>query len=1043
MISRFFIDRPIFATVISMIITIAGLVALYNLAVAQYPDITPPTVTISATYPGASAEVLQQTVAAPIEEQINGVDGMLYMLSSSSSSGYVSFTVTFETGTDPEQATINVNNRVQQVMSKMPQEVKNQGISVRKSASSILELLEISSPDNSYSILDLNNYATINIIDELKRVEGVGDASVFGVADYSMRIWIKPDRLKELNLTATDIATVLKEQNAQFTAGKVGALPTDKPVDLTYTVTTKGRLTEVSEFENIIVRANPDGSILRLKDVATVELGPAGYEVVSKSDGKQMVGIGIYPQPGANAIKVTSAVKKAMDNLSKTFPKGIQYRVVVDNTTYVKESIKEILKTLFIAMILVFLVVYLFLQNWRATLIPCLAVPVSLIGSFAGMYALGFSINTLTLLGMILSIGIVVDDAIVVLENVERIMSEEDLSPTEAAKKAMDQVSGPIIAIVVVLCAVFVPVAFLGGMTGQLYKQFAITIAMSVAISGFVALTLSPALCAVLLRPEHKVHHGFFRLFNRAFDWVKTIYTTGVVFALKRAIVAILIIAVMLGVTYNLFKVMPTSYLPTEDQGMFIGSVTLPDAASLTRTTALTDKVVEQARKNPLVKKAVAINGLDILGGGLKTNAATTFIELVPWDQRKTADKKVDKQVMRFIMESAAFKEGRVIAFSPAGIQGLGMTGGFELYIQNKGEGDARQLAGVAQKLVAAAAKRPELSTVSSTYRANVPQIYMDVDREKAKVYGVKLGDIFDTMQSTFGSLYVNDFNMSGRTFKVQLSSDSSYRSTPDEIGKVYVRSSTTNSMISLSSLMTVKYITGPEQINRFNVFPSAYITGSAASGYSSGEAMTAMEEVAKEVLPSDYSYAWSGMSFQEKKAGNTSMVAFGFGIVMVFLILAALYEKWSMPLAIVMVVPFGLFGAIMTLWMRGLSNDIYFQISLLVLIGLSAKNAILIVEFASKMHKEEGMSVFDAAVAAAKIRLRPIIMTSIAFILGTLPLAMATGAGAASRHSIGTGVVGGMITATFIGVFFVPLFFKLVTRDKRKKDVEALPEKA
>jgi hydrophobe/amphiphile efflux-1 (HAE1) family protein len=1042
MISRFFIDRPIFATVLSIIITIAGLAAIFKMAVAQYPEIAPPTVTISAAYPGASAEVLQQTVAAPIEEQINGVDGMLYLLSSSSSAGSVSFTVTFQTGTDPEQATINVNNRVQQVMSKMPQEVKNQGISVRKSTSSILMMLELSSPDNSYGMLELNNYASVNVIDELKRIEGVGDASVFGLADYSMRVWIKPDRLKELNLTATDIANVLREQNAQFTAGKVGAAPTDKPVELTYTVTTKGRLTEASEFENIIVRANSDGSILRLKDIATVELGPAGYDVVSKSDGKQMVGIGIYPQPGANALNVTTSVKKAVQEMSARFPKGIACSVIIDNTTYVRQSIKEIVKTLVIAMILVFLVVYVFLQNWRATLIPCLSVPVSLIGCFAGMYLLGFSINTLTLLGMILSIGIVVDDAIVVLENVERIMFEEGLSPKEAARKAMDQVSGPIIAIVIVLCAVFVPVAFLGGMTGQLYKQFAITIAISVTISGFVALTLSPALCAVLLKPEHKIHHGFFRLFNKAFDWVKGIYTTGVVFALKRAIVAFVIIIAMVFVTYRLFKVLPTSYLPTEDQGMFIGSITLPDAASLDRTATLSDKVIAQARKNPLITKAVSINGFDMIGGGMKTNAATAFFELAPWAERTTDDKKVDKQVMRFIMESAAFKEGRVIAFSPAGIQGLGMTGGFEFYLQNRGEGDSRQLAEVTQKLIAAASKRPELSTVSTTYRANVPQLYMDVDRDKAKVYGVKIGDIFDAMQSTFGSLYVNDFNKTGRTFKVQMQAESAYRSSPDDIGKVYVRSSSTNGMMPLSSLMAVKYITGPELINRFNVFPSAYVTGSAASGYSSGQAIAAMEEVAKEVLPSDYSYAWSGMSYQEKKAGSTSMIAFAFGIVMVFLILSALYEKWSLPLSIIMVVPFGLFGAITTLWLRGISNDIYFQISLLVLIGLAAKNAILIVEFASKMH-EQGMPVFDSAVEAAKIRLRPIIMTSISFILGTLPLALATGAGAASRHSIGTGVVGGMFIATFVGVFFVPLFFRLVTRDKKIKNKAELPEEA
>jgi hydrophobe/amphiphile efflux-1 (HAE1) family protein len=1042
MISRFFIDRPIFATVLSIIITIAGLASLFKLSVAQYPDITPPTVTISATYPGASAQVLQQTVAAPIEEQINGVDGMLYLLSSSSSSGSVTFTVTFETGTDPEQATINVNNRVQQAMPKMPQEVKNQGITVRKSAASILMLVALVSPDNSYDVLGLNNYATINIIDELKRVQGVGDAQVFGAADYSMRIWVKPDRLKQFNLTTTDISKVLQEQNSQFTAGKVGARPTDKPVQLTYTVTTKGRLTEVSEFENMIVRANPDGSMLRLKDVATIELGPQAYDMVSKQNGKVAVPIGIYMQPGANALSVANKVSAAMAELSKSFPKGIAYNVSVDNTRFVKESIKEVLKTLVIAMLLVFLVVYVFLQNWRATLIPCLSVPVSLIGSFAGMYLLGFSINTLTLLGLILSIGIVVDDAIVVLENMERIMFEEGLSPKEATRKAMDQVSGPIIAIVLVLCAVFIPVGFLSGMTGQLYKQFAITIAMSVAISGFVALTLSPALCALILHPSQKVHHGFFKWFNSFFDWVRNTYTAGVAIALKRGFICLLIIAAMVFSTWKLFSHVPTSFIPTEDQGMFLASITLPDAASLDRTVALSDKAIEQAFKNPLIKQSIAINGMDIIGGGQKSYAATAFFELTPWDERKTADKKVDKQVMRFIIESAAFKEGRIIAFNPAGIQGLGVTGGFDLYLQNKGDGDAKALAETAQKLVAAASKRPELSTVSSTFRANVPQLYMDVDRDKAKAYGVQIGDIFDTMQSTFGALYVNDFNRSGRTFKVQIQAEAAYRTTPEDIGKVYVRSSTTNNMIPLDSLMSVKYITGPEMITRFNVFPSAYVTGAAASGYSSGEAMKAMEEVAKEVLPSDYGYSWSGMSYQEKKAGSTSGIAFAFGIVMVFLILAALYEKWSLPLSIIMVVPFGLFGAMLTLWLRGLSNDIYFQISLLVLVGLSAKNAILIVEFASIKHKE-GMSVFDAAIEAARLRLRPIVMTSIAFILGTLPLALATGAGAASRQSIGTGIVGGMITATFIGIFFVPLFFKLVTRDRQKKVQKEIPEEA
>jgi hydrophobe/amphiphile efflux-1 (HAE1) family protein len=1038
MISRFFIDRPIFATVLSIIITLAGLAALFNLPVAQYPNITPPTISVSATYPGATAEVLQQAVAAPIEEQINGVENMLYMSSSSSSSGSVSITVTFETGTDPEQASINVNNRVQQALAKLPQEVKNQGINVRKSISTILMIVTLSSPDNSYDTLRLANYANLNILDELKRVSGVGDAQVFGASDYSMRIWLKPDRMQQFKLTATDVVKALKEQNSQFAVGKVGQSPTDKPVQLTYTVTTKGRLSEVSEFENVIIRASADGSILRLKDIATVELGPQGYDMVSKENGVSAVPIGIYMQPGANALTVATSVSKAMEDISKRFPSGIKHEVAVDNTRYVRESIKEVAKTLFIAMLLVFLVVYLFLQNWRATLIPCLAVPVSLIGAFAGMYLSGFSINTLTLLGMILSIGIVVDDAIVVLENVERIMMQEHLSPKEATKKAMEEVSGPIIAIVLVLCAVFVPVAFLGGMTGQLYKQFAITIAISVAISGFVALTLSPALCAVLLKPSHKSHHGLFLLFNKCFEWVTRRYTAGVAFALKRVVLSLSLVVVMIIATYGLFRHIPTSFIPSEDQGMFIGSITLPDGASIDRTVAFTDKVAKNALKNPFIVKAVTLNGMDMIGGGMKSYAATSFFELTPWADRKTVESSVTSQVGRFMGENAGLKEGRVIAFSPSGIQGLGMTGGFDLYVQNRGDGGARDLSEKTQKLVEAASKRPELSTVSTRFSAGVPQLYVDLDRDKAKVYGVEIGDIFDAMQSTFGTLYVNDFNKSGRTYKVQLQAEAAYRTTPEDIGNVYVRSSTTNSMIPLKSLMNVKYITGPELISRFNIFPSAYVTGTAASGYSSGEAMTAMEEVAAQVLPSDFGYAWSGMSYQEKKSSGTSTLAFIFGIVMVFLILAALYEKWSLPLSVIMVVPFGLFGAMVTLWLRGLSNDIYFQISLLVLVGLSAKNAILIVEFANLRHKE-GMSVFDAAVEAARLRLRPILMTSIAFILGALPLALATGAGAASRHSIGTGIVGGMLSATFIAIFFIPLFFKLVTRRKRERKDRAI----
>ncbi|MGH8599617.1 MAG: efflux RND transporter permease subunit, partial [Burkholderiales bacterium] len=997
MFSRFFIERPIFATVISIVIVLAGLLSIENLPIAQYPEITPPTVTITAQYPGASADTIQKTVAAPIEQQVNGVEHMIYMSSTSSSSGTVSITVSFEIGTDPDQATINVNNRVQQALPTLPEAVRRLGVTVEKRSTNFLQIVALQSPDGRYDTIYLNNYAILNVIDELKRVPGVGNATVFGAQDYSMRIWLKPDRMQQLKLTATDIANAINEQNSQFAAGKVGAPPTDNSTQLTYTVTTQGRLTDARQFENIILRANPDGSVLRLKDVARVELGALSYDVTSKLNGKPSVAIGIYLQSGANALAVADGVRAAMQHVAASFPSGISYSIPYDTTRFVVVSIKEVIKTLFEAMLLVFLVVYLFLQNWRATIIPCIAAPVSLIGAFAGMYLLGFSINTLTLLGLVLAIGIVVDDAIVVLENVERIMAEEKLSPKDAAIKAMTEVSGPVVAIVLVLCSVFIPVAFLGGMTGLLYKQFAITLAVSVAISGFVALTLSPALCALLLKPAQHEPRGFFRWFNRGFEWLTHRYTAGVALVMRRGALALLIFAALLAATWGLFRIVPTSFIPPEDQGFMIAAVILPDAASLNRTEQVTNRITAMQMKNPSIADTLAINGFDMLSGGSRTSSATMFIILKPWDERKSAATSVNGLIGQLMGAAASIRQALVLAFNPPAIPGLGTTGGFEFYIQNRGNGDSHALAAVTQKFIAAAAKRPELTGVSTQFRADVPQLYIKVDRDEAQAYGVKLSDIFNALQSTFGALYVNDFNKFGRTYRVQLQAEAPFRSTPADISKVWVRSSTTGDMVPLATLVDIKRITGPETVDRFNIFPAANVIGNAAPGYSSGQAISAMEQVAQQVLPSDYSYAWSGISFEEKQAGGTSMLAFVFGIIMVFLVLAAQYEKWSLPISVILAVPFGLFGAILAVWLTGLSNDIYFQISLLTLVGLAAKNAILIVEFAVLKH-DEGMAIKDAALEAARLRFRPILMTSMAFILGVLPLAIATGAGAASR---------------------------------------------
>ena len=1024
MFSRFFIDRPIFAVVISIFIVLAGLAAMRVLPIAQYPEIAPPVVTVRAVYPGASAEVLEQTVAAPLENQINGVEDMLYMASNSSSNGVVEINVTFEIGTNIDQAALNVNNRVKQAEARLPEEVRRQGVTAEKNSTSFLQVLAFNSPDGTYDDLYVSNFVTLNVLDIIKRVPGTTNVQIFGAKDYAMRIWLRPDRMTQLKVTTSDLVRALHEQNAQFAAGKVGQAPTGGPQELVYTITTKGRLSEPREFENIIIRSNPDGSALRLKDVARIELASKDYDFIGRVNGRQSALLGIFLQPGANALEVADNVDKVMKDIGKRFPAGMEYQNVYDTTRFVEVSIREVVKTLLEAMALVFLVVYLFLQNWRATLIPFAAVPVSLIGTFAGLFMLGYSINTLTLFGMVLAIGIVVDDAIVVLENVERIMHEEQLEAREAAIKAMREVSGPVIAIVLTLCAVFVPIAFLGGLTGELYRQFAVTIAIAVVLSGIIALTLTPSLCVLLLKRQHRPPGRFFTWFNNWFKRVTARYTGGAAWMIRRGIIGLLLFAGMVAITAFLWRITPGSLVPDEDQGYYIGAVFLPDGATLQRTDKVVNEVLRAIKSHPANDYAIGFTGLDFIGGGFRNNAATIFVTQKHWDERPGVG--TQQLLQDYYMKTAHIKEGLVLAFAPPPIFGLGNAGGFEFYIQNRGEGGPQRLAQEMGKFLAAANKDPQLAGVQTLWRSGVPQLSVDVDREKAKALGVPLNEIFGTLSATLGYYYVNDFNKFGRTWQVLMSAEPGYRNRPDSVGELYVRSDG-GQMVPIKALAKVAYTSGPDSLDRFNNLPSVKLLGQGAPGVSSGQAIQVVEKIAGEVLPADFSYDWGGASFQEKKSSGTSTLALGLAAIMVFLILAAQYEKWSLPLSVMMALPFGTFGALAAVYMRHLTNDVYFQIGLVTLLGLAAKNAILIVEYASLKHNE-GLSPSAAAVEAARLRFRPILMTSLAFILGVMPLAFSSGAGAGARVAVGTGVMGGMVAATFLAIFFVPLFFKLIT---------------
>ncbi len=1023
MIIRSFIDRPVTASVLSLLVVLVGLVSLRLLPVAQYPDIVPPQISVVASYPGADVETLSQSVAAPLERAINGVDGMIYM-QSQNSAGSAQLNVSFDVGTDPEIDAINVSNRVQGVLSTLPQAVQRLGVTVQKQSGALVAILALSATSDRYDDVAISNYALRNVIDELKRVPGVSDAQFFGRKNYAMRIWLRPDKLAQFRLTASDVSDALNEQNQEFATGNVNAAPGDAG-PFTYGMTARGRLVGAEAFGNVILRAMPDGSALRLRDVARVELGSEDYSFNAVEDGRKAVPIGIFLKPGANALEVAAAVRARTAELAQQFPAGIAYSFPLDITTFVRASIAEVLRTFALALLLVVGVTFLFLQSWRATLIPLVAVPVSIIGSFAGLKLLGFSINLVTLFGLILAIGIVVDDAIVVLENIERLMHEQGLSPRQAAIRAMEEVSGPVIAIVLVLCAVFVPVAFLGGLTGQLYRQFAAAIVVSVIISGVVALTLTPVLCANVLRPRDAEPPRVLRWFNRAFAacGAATVGAAGVF--VRRRWLAGLALAGICGACALLGSQVPTGLVPDEDQALVLVGWSLPPGSSLARTTAVTSKAAAILTRLPYVESSTLFAGSDLLSNAMKPDSGVAYLALTDWSQRTGAGQDA-KALADDIREAlSGIGEAEFFAFTPPGISGLGQVGGFEAHLLDREGRGTAALTQVAQQFIAAASKRPELAELSTTLQANTPRYAVELDRDRAKALGVSVSGVFDAVQATFGSLYVNDFTLSGHNYHVNLQSDAQFRTSPDDIRQVFVRAAG-GGMVPLSSVLTLRRVIGTDFIERFNVYQSAQISGSAAPGASSGQAIAAMEDVARTELPPGYGLAWGGAAFQEKAAGSAGLRAAGLGIVVVFLILAALYERWSLPLAVLLVVPLALFGALLAVWLRGMEDDIYFQAGLITLVGLSAKNSVLIVEFAARLQRE-GATAGEAALAALRLRFRPIVMTSLAFILGCLPLALSHGAGAGARRSIGTGVIGGMLGATVLALLLVPAFYRIL----------------
>lgn len=1026
MLSQFCIRRPIFASVMSILIVIAGLLAGRVLPMGQYPDITPPVVFISTSYEGADAQTLAKTVAAPIEDQLSGVEGLLYYETSIRSNGNVRITCTFEVGTNPNDAMLEINNRVRSAERRLPESVRQNGVNVRKRSEETLMIVPFYSPNGTLKPIQLADYVNLNVVDAIKRVPGVGDADVFGNAQSAMRIWLNPKKMAQLGITAIDVRKAIEEQNNQYAAGKVGTSPTTDDQQLVYTIRTKGQLLTPEEFGNITVRSRGADGIVRIHDIARVEVGNRSYEAYNQLNDVPSVTFAVYLQTGANAMQTAVDVKKRLQELSKNFPDDIAYVITDDNSRFVEAALNEVVQTLLEAGLLVLLVVYLFLQNWRATLIPMLAVPVSLIGTLAGLWALNFSLNTLTLFAMTLAIGIVVDDAIVVLENVERIMETEKLNAFQASQKAMKEVAGALVAIVLVLSTVFTPVAFLGGIAGELYRQFAVTIGVSVVLSGFVALTLTPALCAILLKHKNKPFK-IFQLFNDGFERFKLNYIKGVSFNLRhRWFTAAILVAVIVG-CWQFLQIVPTSFVPREDQGILRVAIQLPEGATLNRTGVVVTDLSREIRKIPEVENLTALVANDTIANDTKSNAASLIVQLKPWDQRTRSAETIRCQ-LQTLVNARTDAVGQAV--NPAPIRGLGRAGGLDFYIQSRESDNPLELQQVAEDFRQRLVARPEIASGRSMIQADAPQLYLTVDEAKALAMGVAISDVYDTLGYFMGGKYVNDFTRIGKIFRVIIQADAPYRMTPESLGDLYVRSDT-GKMVPLSTLAHVERTSGPESLKRENGFLAASMNVNAAQGYSTGDVIRAVD-TESQYLPSGYYVDWTGQAFHEKRIGSSSAAAFAFGLIIVFLILAAQFERWSLPIAVVMAVPYSVLGALVATYFRGFSNDIYFQIGLLVLIGLTAKNAILIVEFAAQK-MEEGLEARQAALEAAKLRLRPIVMTSMAFILGVIPLATATGAGAAARQSMGTGVLGGMLAATFITTFFIPVFFTWFVSKKIK----------
>ena len=1026
--SDFFIDRPIFSIVISIVIVIVGVLGLFLLPIDQYPQIVPPVVKVSASYPGASAQTVTQAVATPIEQELNGTPGMLYMESTNSNSGSFSATITFDISTDPDLAAVEIQNRVKQAEARLPAEVVQNGISVEKQASSRLMTVTLRSNDPKFDEIYLSNYATLNVLDMLRRVKGVGSVSNVGSRYYAMQIWVQPDRLANLGLTVDDLQKALKDQNRESAAGVLGQQPISD-IDITTPIIAQGRLSSVGEFEDIVIRANPDGSLIRLRDVARISLEAQSYNTESGINGGNAAVLNINMLPGANAMEVAESVKKEMEEISRNFPEGITYEIPFDMTSYISQSINEVYHTLFEALILVILVVFLSLQNWKATLIPVIAVPISLIGTFGIMLAFGFSLNMMTLLGLILAIGIVVDDAIVVVENVERIMNEEHLSPYEATKKAMQGLGSAIIATSLVLCAVFVPVSFLAGITGQLYRQFTITIAVSVLISTLVALTLSPAMCALLLKPDSgKKKNKLFRYINLWLARGNRLYEKLIRKGLKHARRVVAAFGISLIAIWVLNEIVPQSFMPQEDQGYFTVELELPEGATLERTRHVTERAMNYLMSREDVEYILNVTGSSPRVGTNQSRSQLTVI-LKPWEDRKSSNLR---DIMEEIREELKkYPESKVYLSTPPVIPGLGSSGGFEMVLEARSDASYADLQRAADTLLYYASQRKEISGLSSSIQNDIPQLYFDVDRDKAQMLGVKIADIFSTLKTFTGSIYVNDFNMFNRIYRVYIQAEAPYRAHKDNLGLFFVKGSN-NAMIPITALGTTSYTTGPGTIRRFNMFTSTTISGEAAPGYSSGQAMAILEEIASKHLPKNIGVEWSGLSYQEKHVSGQTAYILALALLFVFLFLAAQYESWSIPIAVILSLPIAGVGAYLGNWICGLENNIYFQIGLVMLVGLVAKNAILIVEFA-KDEVEKGNNAVDAVIKAAHLRFRPIVMTSLAFILGMLPLVFASGPGSASRQGIGTGVFFGMIVAITVGIIFVPLLFVWVYKLKSK----------